>query len=241
MLFFMLSLKMRSSNGGVLISEKMFYAAVKYKQGPGLKFFAISTPTSVNEVKPNIEDYSDSECASKVNEDFDASRYPQTIYHVQCTTKLEQTCHQATKVVHILRRTGTCKGKETCEYKSDVMNVQTVCVKVQPNGQPNMSRFLQTFLNQGITIQEEDMEPVQVTEVNWISKCRWDWVAHLDENRFPRVFQRAVCRNTHSECKLIYKDIVMFRKVIQHCYGAFCAYERYISREPVACVSTKSK
>lgn len=140
MLFFMLSLKMRSSNGGVLISEKMFYAAVKYKQGPGLKFFAISTPTSVNEVKPNIEDYSDSECASKVNEDFDASRYPQTIYHVQCTTKLEQTCHQATKVVHILRRTGTCKGKETCEYKSDVMNVQTVCVKVQPNGQPNMSR-----------------------------------------------------------------------------------------------------
>lgn len=140
MLFFMLSLQTRSSNGGVWISEKMFYAAVKYKQGPGLRFFAISTPTSVNEVKPNIEDYSDSECASKVNKNYDESRYPQTIYHVQCTTTLEQTCHQATKVVHILRRTGPCKEKETCEYKSDVMNVQTVCVKVQTNRQPNMSR-----------------------------------------------------------------------------------------------------
>lgn len=136
----MLSLQTRSSNGGVLINEKMFYASVKYKQGPGVSFFAISTPTIVNELKPNIEDYSDSECASKVNENYDESRYPQTIYHVQCTTTLEQTCHQATKVVHILRRTGTCKEKETCEYKSDVMNVQTVCVKVQNHRQQNMSR-----------------------------------------------------------------------------------------------------
>ena len=100
---------------------------------------------------------------------------------------------------------------------------------------------LQVFMNQDFTIQTEDLEPVETTEVNWISKCRWDWVAHLDENRFPRVFQRAVCRNTDNECKTIYKDIVMFRKVIRHCIGLFCGYERYISREPVACVSTKSK
>lgn len=218
----------------------MFYAAVKYEQGRGVKFFAVSKPTSVNEVEPKIEDYSDSECASTLNPSYDEARFPQKMYHVQCITKTEQTCRQATKVVHILRRKGNCKDKSACEYESDVMNIQTVCLKVQ-KPQKNVSQELEAFVNHDLSIQEDDMEPVQTTELNWISKCRWDWVAHLDENRFPRVFQRAVCRNTHKECKTIYKDIVMFRKVSQHCVGLFCGYERYISREPVACVSTKSK
>ncbi|GAB1611163.1 hypothetical protein Ahia01_001403400 [Argonauta hians] len=200
---------------------------------------------NASERRPTVTnaDGSDTGCKSVVVPSYDETRYPSLYYNVQCVYDSGSSgsqaarCDQATKFMYVLKRNG-CKGK-VCSYKVMLDHVQTACVRKRRENLSDRLRFqpfetdVLAFLNN--KTYDMHLEPMGYDEMYNQAECQWDWVRQVDENRFPRVFERAVCRN-YTRCKLVYKEFVMLSKRNEEaCVRGFCNYEPHIYNVPVAC------
>ncbi|CAI9744326.1 Hypothetical predicted protein [Octopus vulgaris] len=221
----------------VTIVGHLFIASFKAPRARSAVFVTNDSLVDASESKP----VSNTTCKSTVKRSYDPSRYPKVIYDVQCdfNHSSQTQCDQATKNIHMLFKKN-CE-KNICSYDVEVNSVQTACVKkrspdeIEKDGKiVKFSRDVLLFFNK--KAKDDGLEPTGDDEANRFAECQWDWVRHVDDNRFPRVFERAVCKD-NERCKPVFKEIVMFVKRPEHgCIGEYCNYEPHIYNEPVACV-----